>query len=220
MAASRSSKPVEVAAHQRLHIGVGAGRAGALEFADFGRDLRGERERQRRDRPRGRSRRRAAHAADCDRRARTRSRSPRRRDPRPAGGPSPRPPTRRAATAPGHRHRAARAPRAGDGAAPGSAALRERDRRGRSGSRVRPRSTSRKPCVVIRPTLAPVRSITVLVTSVVPCTTLCKSAGLRPTSPSSRCVPADDRLARVVGRRQELAGMDEMAARDRAARDR
>ena len=39
-------QPVEIAAHQRLHIRVGAGRAGALELADFGRDLRRERQRK------------------------------------------------------------------------------------------------------------------------------------------------------------------------------
>jgi hypothetical protein len=35
-------EPVQIAPHQRLHIGVGAGRAGALELADLGRDLAGQ----------------------------------------------------------------------------------------------------------------------------------------------------------------------------------
>src|SRR5215468_2598461 len=49
--------------------------------------------------------------------------------------------------------------------------------------------TSRKPSVVSRPTVAPVRSITVLVTSVVPCTMLCTSAALRPASFRIRSTP-------------------------------
>jgi hypothetical protein len=39
-------EPVEIAPHQRLHIGVGAGRAGALELADLGRDLARQGQRQ------------------------------------------------------------------------------------------------------------------------------------------------------------------------------
>ena len=46
-----------------------------------------------------------------------------------------------------------------------------------------------KPCVVIRPTRAPLDSSTAFVATVVPCTTLARSAGLMPASSQIRLTP-------------------------------
>ena len=79
-------------------------------------------------------------------------------------------------------------------AAPEWAASPGTGRRGRSGSPCRSRGCRGSPSVVSSPTLAPVRSMTVLVTSVVPWTMLCTSAGVRPASRRMRAMPS--RMAR------------------------
>ena len=59
---------LQVAVHQRLHIGVGAGGDAALVFPDLGDDVARERDRQLRESPRRRCGRRRARARDCGRR--------------------------------------------------------------------------------------------------------------------------------------------------------
>ena len=180
---------VQVARHQRLHVGVGDGGGGALVLAGLRADGRRQADADGRDTARPGWRRCAARARGWRRSGSAPRRSPRCPCRRCAWRPGARPPRRAARrTAPCTSRRSGTVKRSSRGTSGGVLTMLMSYWSKRLSSAIS--ITSRKPSVAISAVLAPLRSMMALVASVVPCTNRPMSANARPA--------AAERAARAV----------------------